>query len=212
MVDNPRIKINHAIYSGLTTDTSPASLSHHHSYPKGLVEHVEATAEIALTLCAIVEGVYGGRVNRDLVLAGVLLHDIFKPMTYERGQDDYLISRLGERLDHLTLITSELIRRGFSLDLIHIVCAHHGGTAGPMQPKTVEALICHLADQTDSQLNSHVLRAAKHLVRRAKCDELTLMTSREALKIIDSKSAKGWEGVCIAVEKIIRERQSPLAE
>lgn len=208
IVENPKIEIDQRVYSGLATETSPASLSRHHSYPKGLVEHLEASAEIALTLCANVETVYGGKVNRDLVLAGILLHDILKPITYDREEGNYLISPLGERLDHLTLIASELIRKGFPLDLIHIVCAHHGGRSGPMWPRTVEALICHLADQTDSQLSNQVLRAAKHLLRRAQGDELALMTSKEAFEIINSKSTEGWEGVHKTVDKLNRERQS----
>ncbi|MCW3982037.1 MAG: HD domain-containing protein [Candidatus Bathyarchaeota archaeon] len=208
IVEDPKIEINQRLYSGLPTETSPASLSRHHSYPKGLIEHLEATAEIALALCTNVEAVYGGKVNRDLVLAGVLLHDIFKPVTYDSEEENYLISRLGERLDHLTLITSELIRRGFSLDLIHIVCAHHGGQSGPMWPRTVEALICHLADQTDSQFNSQISRATKYLLRKVKGDELALITSKEAFEIINSKSTEGWEGVRKSLEKIKRERRA----
>jgi 7,8-dihydroneopterin 2',3'-cyclic phosphate phosphodiesterase len=209
IVEDPKIKVDQRVYSGLPTETSPASLSRHHSYPKGLIEHLEATTEIALALCTNVEAIYGGKVNRDLVRAGVLLHDIFKPVTYDSAKDSYLISRLGERLDHLTLITSELIRRGYPLDLIHIVCAHHGGQSGPMWPRTVEALICHLADHTDSQFNSQISRAAKYLLRKVKGDELALITSKEAFEIISSKSAEGWGGVRKSVEKIKRERQPP---
>lgn len=208
IVENPQIKISGTIYSGLPLNISPASLSRHHSYPGGFIEHILATAKIALTLCDVTKKVYGGKVNHDLVMAGVVLHDIFKPLTYESKGEGYSTSHIGERLDHLSLITAELIRRDFPLDLVHIVCAHHGGQAGPMWPRTVEALICHLADQADSRLSGDVLRAARYLSRTATGEEHMLLTSKEAFEIVHSKTVEGWEGVSKAVEKIKRKRQS----
>ena len=210
IVENPQIEISGTVYSGLPIETSPAGLSRHHSYIGGFIEHVVSTSEIALTLCDVAEKMYGGKVNRDFVVAGIVLHDIFKPLTYEREGEGYSITPLGERLDHLSLITAELIRKDFPLDLVHIVCAHHGGQAGPMWPRTVEALICHLADQADSRLNGDVLRAARYLSRTAIGEELTLLTSKEAFEIVHSKTVEGWEGVSKAVEKIKRKRQRSL--
>jgi putative nucleotidyltransferase with HDIG domain len=207
VVENPQIEIGGIVYSGLPLEESPAGLSRHHSYPGGFVEHIIATTEIALRLCDVVKKVYSGKVNRDLVVAGLVLHDIFKPVTYEMEGKGYSITPLGELLDHLTLITAELVRRGFQLELIHIVCSHHGGQAGPMWPRTVEALICHLADQADSQLNGEVLRAARYLSRRATGEELALLTSKEAFEIVHSKTVEGWEGVRKTVKKIERKRR-----
>ena len=208
IVSNPQIEIGGTEYAGLPLEISPAGLSYHHSYPGGFVEHVVATAEIGLKLCSIVKKVYGGQVNQDYVIAGIVLHDIFKPLTYEIRGMGYSTTDLGERLDHLTLITAELVKRGFPLDLVHIVCAHHGGQAGPMWPRTVEALICHLADQADSQLNGEVLRAAKYLSRRATGEELPVLSSKEAFEIVNSKTVEGWSGVNEVVERIRRKRQS----
>ncbi len=208
IVGNPQIEINGTVYSGLPLDISPAGLSRHHSYSGGFIEHVIATTDIALTLCDVAEKVYGGKTNRDFIVAGVVLHDIFKPLTYETEGDGYLTSQLGERLDHLSLITTELTRKGFPLDLIHIVCAHHGGRAGPVWPRTIEALICHLADQADSQLNGQMLRAARYLSRRVVGEELTMLTSKEAFEIVHSKTIEGWRGVNKAVREIKRKRRS----
>lgn len=210
VVQNPKVEIGGDVYSGLSIDDSPAGLSHHHSYPGGFVEHVTATTEVALTLCDVAERVYGGKVDRDLVVAGIVLHDIFKPLTYQLVDEHYATTSLGEHLDHLTLVTAELIRRGFPLSLVHIVCAHHGGQAGPMWPRTVEALICHLADQADSQLNGEMLRAARYLSRTAMGEELPFLTSKEAFEIVRSKSTEGWEGVGTTVGKIKRRRTSQL--
>jgi putative nucleotidyltransferase with HDIG domain len=206
LIENPSIEIAGQTYTGLPLEQSPAGMSHHHSYPGGFIEHVVATTEIALNLCNIIKQIYHGKVDRDLVLAGVILHDIYKPLTYEEKDGTYVSTPLAERIDHLTLIVSELVRRGFSLDLIHIVCAHHGGDAGPVWPRTVEALVVHLADVTDSRLNSEVLRAARYLSREATGEELQLANSKEAFEIVNSKQAEGWKGVQKTIEKIRQKR------
>jgi len=206
-LENPAMEINGKVYTGMPLDISPAGMSHHHSYPGGFVEHVVATTEIALNLCNIVERVYHGKVDRDLVISGAILHDIFKPLTYQAEENGtYGSTPLAERLDHLTLIVSEMVRRGFTLDLIHIVCAHHGGEAGPIWPRTIEALVCHLADVTDSRLNGEVLRAARYLSRETTGEELDIISSKEAFEVVHSKVVEGWDGVKKTVEKIRRKR------
>ncbi len=207
LVENPTIEIEGKVYGGLPLEISPAGISRHHSYSGGLIEHVVATSEVALTLCDVIRGVYHGKVDKDLVLAGVILHDILKPLIYEMGENGaYGTAPLAERLDHLTLIVSEMVRRGFPLNLIHIVCAHHGGQAGPTWPRTVEALVCHLADVTDSRLNGEVLRAARYLSKEATDEELYRITSKEAFEIVNSKVVEGWDGVKKAVKRIRQKR------
>ena len=206
LLENPTIEIGGQKFSGLPLETSPAGISRHHCYPGGFIEHVLASAEIAMTLCKIVRKIYKGKVNQDYVLAGIILHDIFKPLTYLESEDGgYMASPLGEKLDHLTLAVAELIRRGFPLEVIHIVCAHHGYEAGPIGPKTVEALICHLADVTDSRLNGETLRAAKYLALKATGEEITQLTPKEAFKILQIKAEKGLEGLKRLIESMKRE-------
>jgi putative nucleotidyltransferase with HDIG domain len=206
LLENPVFEVDGKIYRGLPIDVSPAGLSHHHCYPGGYVEHVASTANLALALCNSVERVYHGKVNRDLVLAGVLLHDLFKPLTYTVNEDgSYGTTGLADYMDHLSIVISELVRREFPLELIHVVSAHHG-EYGPIRPHTIEALICHLADLMDSRLNGEVLNAAAYLVKKAVGEELPVLTSKEAFEIIHSKAAEGWEGVAETVEKIKRRR------
>jgi len=206
-LENPAIEIGGKVYTGMPLDSSPAGMSRHHSYPGGFIEHVVATTEIALSLCNIIKRVYHGKVDKDLVISGTILHDIFKPLTYEMEENGtYRATPLAERLDHLTLIVSEMVRRDFPLDLIHIVCAHHGGEAGPIWPRTIEALVCHLADITDSRLNGEVLRAARYLSREATREELDIVSSKEAFEIVHSKVVEGWGGVKKTVEKIRQKR------
>ena len=206
-LEEPSIEIDGKVYTGMPLDISPAGMSHHHSYLGGFIEHVVSTTEIALNLCNILERVYRGKVDRDQVISGAILHDIFKPLTYILEENNtYKSTPLAERLDHLTLVVSEMVRRGFPLDLIHIVCAHHGGQAGPMWPRTIEALVCHLADITDSRLNGEVLRAARYLSREATGEELDMVSSKEAFEVVNSKMVGGWDGVKKTVERIRRKR------
>lgn len=208
LLEDPTFEINGKKYSGLPLDVSPAGLSRHHCYPGGYVEHIISTANLAMAMCTSVEDVYHGKVNRDLVVAGVLLHDIFKPATYTQNEEgDFTSSPLADYLDHLSLANAELVRRGFPLELVHIVTAHHGKYS-PIRPHTIEALICHLADLMDSRLNGEVLSAAKYLTRKAVRDELHGLTSKEAFKIIYSKAVQGWEGVKHTVEEIKRKRKA----
>jgi hypothetical protein len=88
-----------------------------------------------------------------------------------------------------------------------VVSAHHGHY-GPISPHTIEALICHLADLTDSRLNGEVLSAASFLTRKAVGEELPLLTSKEAFEIVHSKVVRGWEGVAETVEKIKQKRET----
>lgn len=208
LLKNPTFEIDGKKHSGLPFDVSPAGRSNHHCYPGGYVEHIVSTANIALSICGSVEKVYHGKVNRDLVLAGALLHDVFKPVTYLVNENgNYDSTRLADYLDHLSLAVSELVRRDFPLELVHIVSAHHGNY-GPIRPHTIEALICHLADLTDSRLNSEVLSAAAYLGRKATGQELFGMNSKEAFEIVRSKAIEGWEGVEKTVKKIKQKRHS----
>ncbi|MEM3536643.1 MAG: HDIG domain-containing protein [Candidatus Bathyarchaeia archaeon] len=208
LLENPTFEINGKKFVGLPLDTSPAGLSHHHCYPGGYIEHVVSTANIAIAMCDSIEKVYKGKVNRDLVIAGVLLHDIFKPATYAVNTNgSYTSTRLADYMDHLSLVISELVRRGFPLELVHVVSAHHGDY-GPIRPHTIEALICHLADLTDSRLNGEILSAAAYLTRKAVGEELSGLTSKEAFEIVHSKTVEGWEGVAKTFEKIKQKRKT----
>ncbi|MGB9740931.1 MAG: HD domain-containing protein [Candidatus Bathyarchaeia archaeon] len=207
-LENPTFEACGKIYSGLPLEVSPAGLSHHHCYTGGYIEHVVSTAKIALAMCDCVEKVYHGKINRDFVLAGVLLHDVFKSLTYAvKENGSYTTTSLADYMDHLSLVIAELVRREFPMEVIHVVSAHHG-EYGPIRPHTVEALICHLADLVDSRLNGEVLNAAAYLTRRAVGEELAALTSKEAFEIVYSKASEGWEGVAKAVEKIKRRRTS----
>jgi len=176
-------------------EESPASIRQHHNYPGGFVEHTLALYELCMSLSRIVQRIYKCKVDTDLVICGVLLHDIFKPATYiQREEAVYRRSALAERVDHLTLASAELIRRGFSLDAVHVVTASHG-QYGPIGPMTIEALICHLGDYAEAKLNGDVLNAARFMVREVTGEEPQRLNGKQAFAIVRVKTDRGWDGL-----------------
>jgi len=173
----------------------PAGAYQHHCYEGGLVEHTLSVARLCMTLCDIVEELYGGGVDRDLVLAGAILHDVMKVYCYEEAGDGrYRTSEFGGLVDHLSLMIAEMHRRGLPMELVHVIAGHHGD-AGATKPKTLEALIVSVADQADSDLNGKLLRAAEYLLRRSGVPRPSMGSAKEALDVVRVKSRGGWEGL-----------------
>ena len=200
LLENPSLKISGRTYSAIPLEKAPASVWRHHNYPGGFVEHTLAVYELSMSLSRLVKRIYKCWVNTDLVICGVLLHDIFKPATYtQREEGRYRRSNLAERLDHLSLATAELIRRGFPLDAVHVVAASHGRQYGPIGPMTIEALICHLADRTEAELNGEMLSAARFMFREVTGEEPQTMTGKEAFAIVRRKTDRGWDGLTDAL-------------
>ncbi len=179
----------------LPFDECPGGAYVHHCYEGGLLQHTVAVARLSLTLCDLVEGCYGGEVDRDVVLAGALVHDVMKCYSYVRDEwGGFRTSPLGERVDHLSLLVSEMYRRGFPVDVIHVAASHHGEQS-PVRPKTLEALIVSIADLADSELSRQSLRAAEYLVREATGRRGRFGSSVEALEVLRAKAREGWDGV-----------------
>ena len=132
-----------------------------------------------------------------------------KAQVYGWAQDGrYRWSLLGERIDHLSLIVSELIRRHFSLEVVHAVAAHHGRDS-PIRPHTIEALVCFVSDYADATLNGDVLNAARFLIRDGAGSGEEQLTAKQAFAMVYAKQEGGCEGVRRALAKL--ERGNPPA-
>lgn len=179
----------------LPLDECPGGAYVHHAYEGGLVQHTVAVARLVETLCDLVEGVYGGEVDRDVVMAAALLHDVMKCYCYCRDEwGVFKTSPLGERVDHLSLLVAELYGRGFPVEVIHAAAAHHGDKS-PVRPRTLEALILSVADLADSELSRQATRAAEWLVREATGRKRRFGSSEEILEVLRVKAEEGWEGI-----------------
>jgi len=135
----------------------PAAKTIHHAYRGGLLEHMVSMAELALQISD-----HYSELDRDLILMGVLFHDLGK--LQEIGAmpvNDY--TTVGRLVGHV-VIGRDLLRErcqaieGFPADLEthleHLVLSHQGRLefGSPVQPMTAEAIALHFIDDLDSKL------------------------------------------------------------
>ena len=137
---------------------APAAKQMHHAYIGGLLEH---TLSMALLVDKIA-GHYGG-IDRDLLLAGAILHDIGKIREFEyNSKIDY--SDEGRLVNHIVigiqLIEEKLgvlndFPKEHAILLKHMIISHHGSRefGSPEPPKTIEAVLLNYIDEIDSKVN-----------------------------------------------------------
>ena len=77
--------------------TAPAAISMHHAYRHGLLEHTVHMVRACLALLPLYP-----QVDRDLAIAGIILHDIGKLVEYE-GDFAAKVSRTGTLQGHVVL-------------------------------------------------------------------------------------------------------------
>lgn len=135
---------------------SPAAKTMHHAFRTGLLEHTVSAAGAALVLADHY------RLHRDMVLAGVLLHDLGKiweleaENSIEYTDDGRLIGHLALEALYVDRVISELenFPDEHRRQLLHILLSHHGEYAygSPRRPKTPEAMLVHMVDNLDARL------------------------------------------------------------
>ena len=133
----------------------PAAVSIHHEYSSGLLMHTTSMAKIADFIAPLYD------LNRDLLIAGVILHDLAKCIEFE-GPIVYKYSLEGKLLGHITLMVSEIRKAALELNLNseipllleHMVLSHHDKPeyGSPVPPLTKEALALTMIDNMDSKL------------------------------------------------------------
>ena len=139
--------------------SSPAAKKMHHAYVGGLLEH---TLSMAL-LTDRIAGHYSG-IDMEMVMAGVILHDIGKTKELSCGYKlDY--SDEGRLLSHIILGLQMLDEKLKQMPdfpeekatlLKHMIISHHGSRefGSPEPPKTLEAILLNYIDEMDSKINS----------------------------------------------------------
>lgn len=136
---------------------SPGAEKVHHAYIGGLLEHTLEMLELADSYSRINQ-----HLNKDLIIAGILLHDIGKAV--ELAPSGVSIERTvtGALEGHLALgyqIIQEHYPKDFpenlKLQLNHIILSHHGEIeqGSPVRPQTMEAFVVYLTDFGSSHLN-----------------------------------------------------------
>ncbi|HJU87579.1 MAG TPA: HD domain-containing protein [Gemmatimonadota bacterium] len=136
---------------------APAAKLNHHAYVGGLAEH---TLSVML-LCAAAADHYGD-LDRDLLIAGAFLHDVGKTVEIA-VEPGFPYTEEGTLLGHIPLgfaMVRERIAaiaafpREIAVDIGHLVLSHQGELewGSPVQPRTIEALVLHFADNLDSKV------------------------------------------------------------
>jgi 3'-5' exoribonuclease len=132
---------------------APAAMSFHHAFLGGLLEHTLNAMEVSDAVVKFYPGL-----NRDLILAGIFLHDIAK--TWELCYDcSFGYTDGGQLVGHIVKsaiwveqkakIAEETLGEKIPRRLIdvlqHIILAHHGEHefGSPKTPATPEALFVH---------------------------------------------------------------------
>jgi 3'-5' exoribonuclease len=139
---------------------APAAKRYHQAYRHGLLEHCLSVARGVHSLCGTFP-----EIDRELAVAGALLHDIGKIEAYavEGGAIEltdagklqgeialgyYLVRRQIEEIDGFPAHTAEA--------LLHIILSHHGQLehGSPVVPCTREATLVHMVDNLGGKLGS----------------------------------------------------------
>lgn len=145
-----------------TIKTHPASMILHHAVYGGYLEHILSMAKAAQWLA----GHYNA--DRDLLLTGVLLHDIGKIVELQPvNQPGYtpegiLIGHvvIGRDMAREVMAGIENFPPDLQLKVEHLILSHQGTYEwqSPKKPKFPEALLVHLIDEMDARVN--MLRSA----------------------------------------------------
>lgn len=137
--------------------TYPAAAKLHHEYVSGLAHHIVSMLDIARELHKLYP-----QVNKDLLYAGIILHDLGKIKELSGiVTTSYTIE--GKLLGHIPMMVEEIGHMAKELQiegeevliLQHLVLSHHGKAewGSPTAPLVREAELLHLIDMIDAKMN-----------------------------------------------------------
>lgn len=138
---------------------APAAKKMHHAYIGGLIEH-----SLSIVGMAQKTADHYPLLDRDMLIAGALLHDIAKIEEFDFARPPFGYTDRGRLVGHLVLGV-ELVRKAAEKvseitndqvdQLMHIILSHHGQFAfgSPVLPMTPEAILLHHLDDIDAKIN-----------------------------------------------------------
>ena len=145
---------------GQALERIPAAKSVHHAFLGGLLMHTANMMKLADFLAEL----YRDTIDRSLLLAGTLLHDMAKEQEFVFSQlglaTDYSVK--GQLLGHLVMGAQEAARvvetlhvpEEKSVLLQHLILSHHGEPefGAAVRPLCAEAELLSLIDAVDSRM------------------------------------------------------------
>jgi len=109
-----------------------------------LVEHIQFVVKTALFIADRLQKAHGYRIDRDLLIASALLHDLGKIFEHRRMGGRFKKTDIGKFFPHGFWGTFLALREGMPLDLAHLVSSHPH--VSPVLPQFLEGIILHYAD------------------------------------------------------------------
>jgi 3'-5' exoribonuclease len=139
---------------------APAAKRYHQAYRHGLLEHSLTVAQGVSAISATFPGI-----DRDVAVAGALLHDIGKLEAYTADPLAIELTDVGKlhgeiALGYYRVRTAIEEIPGFPEELaaavLHIILSHHGTLehGSPVVPCTREATLVHMIDNLGGRLGS----------------------------------------------------------
>ncbi|MGH9430553.1 MAG: 3'-5' exoribonuclease YhaM family protein [Terriglobia bacterium] len=193
---------------------APAAIVMHHAFLGGLLEHVTSLLDLADKVCE-----HYTWLDRSLIFAGLLLHDLGKveEIAFDRS---FRYTTRGQLLGHITIgieMIQEKIRNlpDFPPQLrdkiLHLVLSHHGKTefGSPKEPVFPEALVVHYLDDLDSKLESMREQYETDKDRQGDWTSRSRALGRELLKVAPQEGChEGLSAPATAVHQ--RPSDSPI--
>jgi len=137
--------------------TYPAAVHNHHAFASGLLYHSICMADDAEALCKLYPSL-----NRDVLVAGALIHDIGKALELS-GPVATQFTFEGKLLGHISIMQAEVRIAAQNLKMTgeiptimeHMVISHHSQPdfGSPIPPETREALVLSMIDDLDAKMN-----------------------------------------------------------
>jgi 3'-5' exoribonuclease len=193
-----------------TLREAPAAKGLHHAWIGGLLEHILSLME----MCELAARHYP-EVNRDLLLTGVVLHDIGKLRELRWGTSfDYTME--GQLLGHITIGIGMIEQKIVAIPnfpaakrllVEHLVLSHHGEYeyGSPKLPMTAEAVLLHYMDNLDAKMQTVRSELARAEAAGRGGDELTDWVRALERPLLNSQaylaaSARNSDGAPMVVE------------
>ncbi len=146
--------------------TCPAARHNHHAFVGGLLEHTLSVTRTGVFLADKYAEYYADMqppLNKGLVVAGAILHDIGKLREYDCRPEGAAYSPEGALIGHM-LLGRDILREAAAevkidadtlLRLEHVIVAHQRlpEWGSPKPPMTPESLLVHYADDIDAKFN-----------------------------------------------------------
>ena len=153
-------RVVRALYSKYDKEfySYPAAKTNHHAFESGLAFHTATMVRLADAIGDIYP-----QLNKSLLFAGIMLHDLAKVIELS-GPDDTEYTVRGNLIGHIALIDEEITKVLLELkiddskeDVIvlrHVILSHHGllEYGSPVRPRIMEAEIIHMIDNLDAEM------------------------------------------------------------